>query len=270
MLMHTEIKIQMYDYLKGELTGGEAAKVRRHVDSCRECASELSELENFIERSASFFMNPSEERPSAYWENFATEVERKIQPLDQTGKRYSRTLLEDILFFLIPKRISPYAFSAAMALLVAALTFWKLASPPLHKEVKQIPAVQVISPNPDERVGQYLRKSRALLVGISNFKAERGQPRDMSAERKISRQLVHEARYLKHQPMDLRSAELIGDMEKILIKLANLREKNDVPDVELIRSGIHQDNLLFKIRMAEARYDTGRYIALEQDILKGY
>jgi len=49
-------------------------------------------------------------------------------------------------------------------------------------------------------------------------------------------------------------------MERILIELANLEEEADLPNVELIQSGIHRENLLFKIRMANPVYDTTRIL----------
>jgi hypothetical protein len=95
-----------------------------------------------------------------------------------------------------------------------------------------------------------------LFVGLTNMKLHDDENIDLSAERKVSRQLIHEARYLKTQPIDERSAQLIGDLEKILIELANMKEENDISNVEIIRGGIHQENLLFKIRMAESLYDS--------------
>jgi hypothetical protein len=72
--------------------------------------------------------------------------------------------------------------------------------------------------------------------------------------------LVREARYLKQQPLDVRSRQLMNDLERILIELANTEEQNDLPNVEIIRGGIHQENLLFKIRMAEAMYDSAQFM----------
>ena len=90
------------------------------------------------------------------------------------------------------------------------------------------------------------------------MKLNENQQVDLSAERKYSRALLQEARYLKNQPMDNRSAKLIGDLEKILIQLANAKDQGDAPDVEIIRGGIHQENLLFKIRVAESVFDSSR------------
>ena len=57
--------------------------------------------------------------------------------------------------------------------------------------------------------------------------------------------------------MEARSARLIGDLEKILIELANIEEDQDIPNVEMIRSGIRRENLLFKIRMTESYIQAG-------------
>ena len=112
----------------------------------------------------------------------------------------------------------------------------------------------------DYRMGDYFRKSKVLLVGITHMKTEDDQPIDLSKESKMSQELLEDARYLKNQPLDIRSAKLIDDLQKILIELANIKEQNGLPNVEIIRGGIHRQNLLFKIRMAEALCDSTRFI----------
>jgi hypothetical protein len=100
-------------------------------------------------------------------------------------------------------------------------------------------------------MNEYLKKSRVLLVGLSNNRGQGNEWGDLSVERGRSRQLVHEARLLKRQPLDVRSAKLIDDLERIQIELANLDESRAGSDVEPIIAGIRQENLLFKIRMTE-------------------
>jgi len=43
-------------------------------------------------------------------------------------------------------------------------------------------------------------------------------------------------------------------MESILIELSNIEGERGASSMDIIRSGIHHENLLFKIRMAEAVY----------------
>jgi hypothetical protein len=108
----------------------------------------------------------------------------------------------------------------------------------------------------DNRMSQYLRKSKVLLIGIANLETEEGQPVDFSVEQRASRELVREARYLKQRALDPRVDQLVDAMSRILIELANLSDEQQIPNMEIVRSGIYQENLLFRIRMAEAVYDS--------------
>ena len=77
---------------------------------------------------------------------------------------------------------------------------------------------------------------------------------ELTFEKELSRQLVRESRYLKRQPIDPRSSRLIDDLDRVLIKLSNTDQGKEGLDIELIRSGIRRENLLFKLRMAEFAY----------------
>lgn len=148
------------------------------------------------------------------------------------------------------------AVGGAVAVALAAVIFWK----PPHASEPVVPAVTESAPDQTNatrvRMEQYLRKSKVLLIGLTNADPGESSSIDLSAERQASRQLMHEARYLETQPIDPRSARLIDALDKILIELANMKEHENLPDVEVIRTGIHHENLLFKIRMAESIYDT--------------
>jgi hypothetical protein len=80
----------------------------------------------------------------------------------------------------------------------------------------------------------------------------------------MSRNLLHETRLIKKQPLDPRSEVLVGDMERILIKVANSEHGLNSPDLQLIRNGIERQNLLHKIRRAEVVYNP-QYMMLASD-----
>ena len=105
----------------------------------------------------------------------------------------------------------------------------------------------------DRRVNDYFRRSRALLVGVSNLGPAEEVGSDLGTERSISRSLLTEARYLRAGPVDIRSYKLMDDLDQILIGLANSDARSAVPTVEVIRGGIESKNLLFKLRMQETR-----------------
>ena len=102
-------------------------------------------------------------------------------------------------------------------------------------------------------LADYFRKSKILLVGISNISANKGERIDLSTERQAARELIQQARYLDNRFLDDRSQQLIKALERILLELANMEQHANVPDVEIVRSGIHDENMLFKIRMAESQ-----------------
>lgn len=108
-------------------------------------------------------------------------------------------------------------------------------------------------------MSEYLRKSRTLLVEIANMRRGNTSAEDLNAEQQFSRVLVQEARALKQRGLDPRTARLVSNLEKIFIELANLEPTGERRNIELIRSGIVQENLLFKLRMAEASFDTARF-----------
>jgi hypothetical protein len=104
-------------------------------------------------------------------------------------------------------------------------------------------------------VHDYLQQSKVLLIGIANLQPREGEQIELAVERTAARDLVRRARLLYSQPIDDRSQELVQELERILIELANMELSADLPNVELIRGGIRKQNLLFKIRMAETRLE---------------
>jgi hypothetical protein len=116
--------------------------------------------------------------------------------------------------------------------------------------------VEAVPPRSDQdAVSDYFRRSKALLVGVTNRTARGEGITDLTAERRASHELIGESRRLRGRPLDARSARVIDDMEKILIKLANVDSDNPAGDVTLVREGIARTNLLFRVRMTQAAFD---------------
>ncbi len=261
MSRHSITQHKLYDYLRDELTSDEQIEVEQHLTSCKLCSKEADELKALLEMFITESQSMCEEHSEEFWNNFPFEVERKIQSTESRKQKYSVSLWERFYSFLIVRNRQVVAFSSALVVFLIAFVVWRF----------YIPAPDIINVKPptlestqlsemDQKIGQYFRKSKTLLVGISNMNLESDHPIDFSIERKVSRQLVDQARYLQEQPMDINSAKLIGDLERIQIELANLKENNDIPQIEMVRNGIHKENLLFKIRMAESRYDQPRFV----------
>jgi hypothetical protein len=262
---HWRIRKLLYEYVRNELPPERAKAVADHLANCRRCFTEVDELRDVLLVLPGKEADPASERPVEFWNAFADRVQAQI---DRPQIRKKTTLGEEwdlLLSNLVARQRWIIGLSGAVAVAVATLILYRPAQTPVVTplQTKAEPTVRSEGDIAEvrARAGDYFRKSRTLLVGISNMKVGTDMPVDLSAEQRLSRQLVHEAGYLKQQPLDLRSARVVGDVEKVLVALANLQKDRQLPDVELIRSGIHQENLLFKIRMAESVFDSSVHTA---------
>jgi len=262
--IHKKVNLLLYDYLSGEMSPEQNEEITRHLEECVRCRSDLDAIRTALEMLHTTLPRPSEQRPPEYWNAFAAAVERRLR---EAGRKRSvwTEVWDELTTFVIRRPAIVSSLAGAAALLLAAVVLWRYSAPngPLTaekpSEMAGIQQVAADSMNVDQRMSDYLRKSKILLVGISNMKLEDDRSVDLSSERNYSRGLLQEARYLEGQPIDNRSARLVSNLKKILIQLANAKEEGDAPNVELIRSGIHQENLLFKIRIAESLYDTSQF-----------
>ena len=260
-MRHSEVRNLLYDYLSNELTNEERVTVESHLSSCKPCSEELRGLQQTLAILPHPSDDPSGERDETVWRRIAENVEREFQERHRPSPHLLDRLVETLRSYCTLRPASAYAIGGSLAVVILALALmrWQPKQHVTDGTTQPVDSTAILARyETQERISEYFRKSRTLLVGIANMKTDDEQNLDLSAERKLSRSLVHEARYLRHQPLDGRSARLVDDLQKILIELANLEERNDAPNVEIIRSGIHQENLLFKIRMAEASYDTSR------------
>jgi Putative zinc-finger len=277
MNTHAKVRLMLYEYVKNELSAKDRPFVDAHLASCAVCVSELHEMEETLQVVTISPSLPSDERTEEYWHGCASTIVEAATGKKHRHRNSVREFLEWIEHIRLVHADYVYAFGGAVAVCLAVLTFWTLYAPskPDYSSLFQgkskllhhvapdssgIDGEQSGTMVPARRIGQYFRRSKTLLVGLANLKTEPGDQLDFSTERRVSRDLIREARYLKQQPIDPRSRRLMNELERILIELENIKQDDNLPNVEIIRSGIHHENLLFKIRMAEAMYDSSNIL----------
>jgi hypothetical protein len=297
MRRHKHVQLSLYDYLQGALDDQQHSEVEEHLRSCRACAEDLRHMQEALSLVVRPEHPASHARSEEFWETFAPSVEKRIQQRRQQKSQLAG--LWDIIHSYLFFRRGSFALAAiATAIVLLAILLVNKpapqrevvfidsaksksipleprkeialgtteAQPPIRENLSQ-PEYRASRPESplrvryaDNRMSQYLRKSKVLLIGIANLKTDDGQPVDLSIEQRASRELVREARYLKQRPLNPRVDELVDAMSRILIELANITKDKQIPNMEIVRSGIHQENLLFKIRMAEAVYDSAQIV----------
>lgn len=260
--MSAHVRELLYEFAAGDVSATDRERVRAHLSTCPSCAADLETIFGAMAVLPRPVTPPGEERDAAFWIAFANGIEAKIRSTPPARHSFPARLRDVAIAFVSANSGTLLVGAGTLAVAAAAiLLLWQ--EPPSTanrlQDADSFSARPVTRPpveNASLRMNDYLKKSRVLLVGITNMKTD-GETVDLSPERKQSRELIHEAQYLRRQPLDARSAKLIGDLDRILIELANIEESRDLPNVELIRTGIRKENLLFKIRMTENLMQAG-------------
>jgi hypothetical protein len=250
MNRHGLVRMSLVEYVKGELPAGETAEVERHLAACQECRLECEKMRDVLRAMPVNRIQPSDLQPAEYWQTFSRRVDARIAGRQRLPERLRLPL--DELADYVQLQWKPILVSAgAGALAVVLLGIWFLGGQNRTPVVPGNQQVEAVQTSHREQVNDYFERSRILLIGIANIPAEEGDKIDLTVERTAARDLVRTARYLEKRPIDSRSRELIRELERVLVELANLEEQADIPEVDVIRTGMQQQNLLFKIRMAE-------------------
>jgi len=255
------VRRTLFDYLKGGMPPEEAASTEEHLSGCASCSEDLRTLRQALDMLPGRDTPPSEERDEQFWTSFPARVQERIDAEGKTGPPLLADAADRIISFIHVNGVQLLAGSGALAAIALAVLLLRSApgpEPVPGKAESNAGGAAIVEPA-GIKLHEYLKKSRVLLVGVSNLNTTGEDPIDLTIERRQSRALVHEARDLRREPMDARSAKLVGDLETILIELANSDGKRDAPDVEIIRSGIRHNNLLFKIRMTESALASANY-----------
>lgn len=253
-MKHRKVQRLLYDFARGDLDQVRARSVEEHVAQCDRCFGDLQIFKETMKLVPPRVNKPSDERPEAFWTSFVDQIDGKTH--SEKRMPTAASLIWDPIRSAVRYRRPAFvgvagvlATVAVAALLWTALPGSRDADGRFTQVVGGLGADSVRT-----ELADYFRRSKVLLVGISNVSMDKGERVDLSAERYAARSLVRQARYLVDRAPDERSQELIKDLQRILQELANMEQRVDLPDVEIVRSGMHQENILFKIRMAESEY----------------
>lgn len=252
-MTHARARAMMYDHAAGTLRPADKARLLDHLGRCRECSDHLQRMETAIRLLSAPSTRPSDRLAPEYWKTFANSVELRLRA-ERPSRSSVLSKVVDAAEQMIMTHKPLVATAGGLLTVVVVLSFF-LRVPAEAPKIAGTATVEETRPKaatPDVR--QYLRRSRALFVGLENMRTPDRQVLDLGPERKVSRELLQETRALQLEPMDLHTARLVGDMEKILIEIANADEQAGKHDLEIIRGGIRQENLLFKLRMAETAF----------------
>lgn len=254
----------MPDALFGELSAADRLRFDAHLAASPTCAEEYRTLRGTLDLTAA----PARPDPSeAYWQVFEAEVMHRVEnesrgrslgprlaAMAEEGRaavrRLGRTLAEP--------RLAWHGLAAAALI---AFGIWigrggTTQAPAGDMLAGETPVAVPAEPTL-QRAGQYLGRSKMLLLGIVNTQPSAGGAAlDLSRQQALARKLLAESPELRAELEAAgadRLRELVADLELILLQIAHLEAGLDVPAVELIQHSVDQQALLLQINLTEMR-----------------
>jgi len=246
-----EMRELMVAALYDELDGRQRETLDRHLRSCSACAQcyrQMSETAGMMSERERL------ERDDAFWTSYWQRLNPRLESgaVEQPTMRYS-----------VWRRHPAFRAGVAAALILIGVLLGKWV---WQKDRPQAsapgPIVSVPYPGdvtvaePVHRAEAYLQRSKVLLLALANFDpaTDNAATLNLPTQRQISETLVQEAVYLKSELSDtaeLRLRELVDDLEVILLQIANLENEHDLAAIELVRSSVTNQALLFRIDLSQ-------------------
>ncbi|HDQ00274.1 MAG TPA: zf-HC2 domain-containing protein [bacterium] len=226
-----------------------------HLESCSKCASEY-------EGTAVAMQTMSQRERTTpdglFWQNYWANLENKLVASEKSAfsaKLWWQRFIERLRF----QHQLAYRFALGLALvavgvLIGKFYFGASKTQQFHFRETGLEAELHSQPSLEMRVNRYLDRSKILLLGLVNFDTNLQDTYvlDLPYQKKISRDLVQEANYLKNElsaPGQQQLRKLIADLELILLQIANLEMENDLITIDIVKTGVDQTGILLKINL---------------------
>ncbi len=274
-------KDSMIEALYGELGPGEKRAFDEHLRGCQKCASEYSVLGATLRiMDGRTRPDPGQDFWDGYWDRLSGKMEAQAARESAIPIPGHITLRERIarLFSSLP-RWSYQAAGAAALVLAGVLIGRTLLAPPeppataalgpkgvtpssaaASSAAPSSATIPVSDPAAD-RAYDYLERSKVLLLGLVNYEpgTEDAYALDLPRRRELSRELLSQAADIRGSlvsPGQARLKELVSDLERILLQIANLEAGQDLEAVEIVKDGVEQTSLFLKIDLTQMARDT--------------
>lgn len=227
---------QLNEYVERALSPADHVDVMRHVEGCSDCSVVVADLQRIIREAASLgHVTP----PVHVWKQIESQFSRGQRRTTQWGPAWAMaTAALVILAFLTGRFVEQRIAPAQMA------------------STEGVPRVDAAtSENVRERVlliavGDHLERSQMVLVELAN--AHTRDALDISAERQSADELLASNRLYRQTAAQMGQtnvADLLGDLERVLVELARGPSQVSMRQLAEIQQRIESQGILFKVKV---------------------
>ena len=241
----TEFTSQITEVVSGAADKGDRPLLLEHLRTCKACSEAFDRLQSIVAVTSNK-SDPGE----AYWDNYYAQLSSRM---DEVG---AQVPFSSRLVALTPRWALQVA--AAVILLVSGVLIGRITLTG-DSSSQQLAVAESTRPTPvQERAYSYLDRSKTLLLGVVNFDTSEDDPSTLNLDRRRSMagSLIQEASLLQADLSaadERRLSDLIADLEIILLQIANIESTYDLPEIEMVQSGVHRKAIMFKINIESMR-----------------
>lgn len=233
---------------------------KNHLLVCEKCKSKFEEMKSTLQ-----FMDKRvrPEPGKAFWDSYEERLAQRMEKeeilqaeRESWRERYAR------IFTPVPKWA--YQAAAALVLIVVGVFIGRMIFTPSASEIQQASRQPgIVSPQQPgteliHRTRNYIERSKLILLALVNFDPASEDPYalDLPTQQQVSKELVQEASYLKRELAESdqeRLENLIIDLERVLLQIANLESESDFDAIDLIKEGANSQGILMQINLTDLR-----------------
>jgi hypothetical protein len=225
-----------------------------HLKICSRCAAEYEESSSTLNvMDDRILPDPGEEYFEGYWERLESKLESKPKPEPRIFEFWND--FKHSVIFRPRLLLTP---AAAVLVLIAGILvgsrFSAVETPLITQNEVQMASVSPFQFN--SQIESYLERSKIILSSFANFDPDEEDiyGLDLPGQRKISSELLNEARFIRTNLANQQQHELLDlvlDLQMILKKISRFENERGLAEIKILQSEIEDNSLIFKINLEE-------------------
>lgn len=229
------------------------AAARDHLASCEACRARFTAMERELKAIGDTSVPERDE-------SYGRLVWARLQPALEAERSRQRSWFRG--WFSMPRLVAAGALASLLIAAFVAGRYTRLPGDPETPAASEGGGPQRILLI---AVSDHLERSAMVLAEITNLNG--GAFVDISAEQEVASDLVASNRLYRQAALrsdDPGIADVLDDLERVLMEIANSPSTVAADDLDQLRTRIESQGLLFKVRVLSSKVKDGAAVPIRQ------